>query len=85
MNNCLINSAIGDIEKLVILSLGSGYVGMYRSNLLVSKGEFNSIIWSIPVLFFIPFLFGAWHFTNKKEAQTTHFYKCHQPLLFPKL
>ncbi|KAM7518251.1 hypothetical protein LguiB_017213 [Lonicera macranthoides] len=61
-----------DVEKLVILSLGSGYVGMYRSNLPVSKGEFNSIMWSSPVLFFILFLFGAWQFfANKKEALTS--------------
>lgn len=61
-----------DQEKLVILSLGSGYVGMYRSSLPVSKGEFNTILWSTPVLFFILFLFGAWQFfANKKDALTS--------------
>lgn len=58
-----------DHEKLVILSLGSGYVGMYRSNLPIYRGEFNTILWSSPVLFFILFIFGAWKFfANKKEA-----------------
>ncbi|PWA69531.1 WD40-repeat-containing domain-containing protein [Artemisia annua] len=61
-----------DHEKLVILSLGSGYIGMYRSNLPISKGEFNTMLWSTPVLFFILFLFVAWHFfANKKEALTS--------------
>lgn len=61
-----------DHEKLVILNLGSGYVGMYRSNLPVTRGEFNTMLWSTPVLFFILFLFGAWHFfANKKEVLTS--------------
>lgn len=61
-----------DHEKLVILSLGSGYIGMYRSNLPVTKGEFSTMLWSTPVLFFILFLFVAWHFfANKKEALTS--------------
>ncbi|KAI3825573.1 hypothetical protein L1987_07064 [Smallanthus sonchifolius] len=61
-----------DHEKLVILSLGSGYIGMYRSNLPVTKGEFNTMLWSTPVLFFVLFLFVAWHFfANKKEALTS--------------
>lgn len=61
-----------DHDKLVILSLGSGYIGMYRSNLPVTKGEFNTMLWSTPVLFFILFLFVAWHFfANKKEALTS--------------
>nr|GEX67158.1 uncharacterized membrane protein At1g75140-like [Tanacetum cinerariifolium] len=61
-----------DHEKLVILSLGSGYIGMYRSNLPITKGEFNTMLWSTPVLFFILFLFVAWHFfANKKEALTS--------------
>ncbi|KAL3835200.1 hypothetical protein ACJIZ3_009936 [Penstemon smallii] len=61
-----------DYEKLVIISLGNGYVAMYRSNLPVFKNEFNSILWTSPVLFFILFLFGAWHFfANKKEALTS--------------
>ena len=33
-----------DHEKRVILSLGSGYIGMYRSNLPVNKGEFNTLL-----------------------------------------
>lgn len=61
-----------DHEKLVIISLGNGYVAMYRSNLPVFKNEFNSILWTSPVLFFILFLFGAYHFfANKKEALTS--------------
>lgn len=61
-----------DHEKLVIISLGNGYVSMYRSNLPVFKNEFNSLLWTSPVLFFILFLFGAWHFfANKKEALTS--------------
>ncbi|KAL3514623.1 hypothetical protein ACH5RR_027340 [Cinchona calisaya] len=56
-------------ERLVILSLGSGYVAMYRSNLPVFRNEFNTMQWTSPVLFFILFLFGAWHFfAHKKEA-----------------
>lgn len=58
-----------DREKLVILGLGGGYVGMYRSNLPIFKGEFNTMLWTSPVLFFILFLFGAWQFfAKKKEA-----------------
>lgn len=61
-----------DYEKHVIISLGNGYVAMYRSNLPVFKNEFSSILWTSPVLFFILFLFGAWHFfANKKEALTS--------------
>ncbi|KAL0341527.1 UNVERIFIED_CONTAM: putative membrane protein [Sesamum calycinum] len=61
-----------DYEKLVIVSLGNGYVAMYRSKLPVFKNEFNSILWTSPVLFFILFLFGAWHFfANKKEVLTS--------------
>ncbi|KAK9048648.1 hypothetical protein SSX86_032386 [Deinandra increscens subsp. villosa] len=61
-----------DHEKLVVLSLRSGYIGMYHSNLPVTKGEFNTMLWSTPVLFFILFLFVAWHFfANKKEALTS--------------
>ncbi|KAI3821062.1 hypothetical protein L1987_08618 [Smallanthus sonchifolius] len=61
-----------DHEKLVVLSLGNGYVGMYHSNLPVTKGEFNTMLWSTPVLFFVLFLFVAWHFfANKKEALTS--------------
>ncbi|KDP38483.1 hypothetical protein JCGZ_04408 [Jatropha curcas] len=61
-----------DKEKLVVLGLGSGYVGMYRSKLPVFKGEFNTMLWTSPVLFFILFLFGAWQFfAKKKEALTS--------------
>lgn len=61
-----------DREKLVIMGLGGGYVGMYHSNLPLYKGEFNTIFWTSPVLFFIMFLFGAWHFfAKKKEALTS--------------
>ncbi|TKY57731.1 membrane protein [Spatholobus suberectus] len=61
-----------DREKLVIVGLGGGYVGMYHSNLPIFKGEFNTMLWTSPVLFFILFLFGAWHFfAKKKEALTS--------------
>ncbi|KAL1566185.1 hypothetical protein AAHA92_01819 [Salvia divinorum] len=61
-----------DHEKLVVISLGNGYVAMYRSNLTTFRNEFNSILWTSPVLFFILFLFGAWQcFANKKEALTS--------------
>ncbi|OMO87612.1 hypothetical protein CCACVL1_08886 [Corchorus capsularis] len=61
-----------DREKLVVLGLGGEYVGMYRSNLPVSKGESSTMLWTSPVLFFILFLFGAWQFfAKKKEALTS--------------
>ncbi|KAL5558074.1 hypothetical protein UlMin_034285 [Ulmus minor] len=60
-----------DREKFVVLGLGGGYVGMYRSNLPVHKGEFNSMFWTSPVLFFVLFLFGAWHFFSKKKEALT--------------
>ncbi|XVF63895.1 hypothetical protein PTKIN_Ptkin09bG0123300 [Pterospermum kingtungense] len=61
-----------DREKLVVLGLGGEYVGMYRSNLPVLKGESNTMLWTSPVLFFILFLFGAWQFfAKKKEALTS--------------
>ncbi|XP_027119088.1 uncharacterized membrane protein At1g75140-like isoform X1 [Coffea arabica] len=59
-------------ERLVVLSLGSGYVAMYHSNLPVFRSEFNTMQWTSPVLFFILFLFGAWHFfAHKKESLTS--------------
>ncbi|CAI0436204.1 unnamed protein product [Linum tenue] len=61
-----------DREKLVVVGLGDGYVGMYRSSLPVFKGEFNTMTWMSPVLIFILFLFGAWQFfAKKKEALTS--------------
>ncbi|KAF7829690.1 putative membrane protein [Senna tora] len=61
-----------DREKLVIMGLGGGYVAIYHSNLPLFKGEFNTMFWTSPVLFFILFLFGAWHFfAKKKEALTS--------------
>lgn len=61
-----------DHEKLVLLSLGGGYIGMYRSNLPIYKGEYSTMLWTSPVLLFILFLFGAWHlFAKKKEALTS--------------
>ncbi|CAI9116718.1 OLC1v1017947C1 [Oldenlandia corymbosa var. corymbosa] len=59
-------------ERLVILSLGGGYVAMFRSNLPVFKNEFNTMQWTSPVLLFILFLFGAWHFfAHKKDVLTS--------------
>ncbi|XP_052202928.1 uncharacterized membrane protein At1g75140 [Diospyros lotus] len=61
-----------DHEKFVILGLGGGYLGMYRSNLPVFKGEFNTMLWTSPLFFFVLFLFGAWQFfAKKKEALTS--------------
>lgn len=61
-----------DREKVVALSLGSRFVGIYRSNLPIYKGESNTMLWTSPVLFFILFLFVAWHFfAKKKEALTS--------------
>ncbi|KGN62589.1 uncharacterized membrane protein At1g75140 [Cucumis sativus] len=60
-----------DREKLVVLGLGEGYVGMYHSNLPIFRGEFNSTVWTSPVLFFTLFLFGAWHFFSKKKEAFT--------------
>ncbi|XP_019175066.1 PREDICTED: uncharacterized membrane protein At1g75140-like [Ipomoea nil] len=61
-----------DREKLVIIGLGSGYIGMYRPNLPVFKNEFNTMLWTSPVLLFILFLLGAWQFfAYKKEAFTS--------------
>nr|DAD36481.1 TPA_asm: hypothetical protein HUJ06_007122 [Nelumbo nucifera] len=60
-----------DREKLVVLGLGSGYVGMYRSNLPIFKPEFNTMLWTSPVLLFIVFLFGAWQFFGKKKESLT--------------
>ncbi|KAJ6821306.1 putative membrane protein-like [Iris pallida] len=56
-----------DREKLVILGLGSGYIGIYRSNLLVFKLESNAVVWSVPVLLFLLFLIGIWQFYVKKK------------------
>ncbi|KAK4771028.1 hypothetical protein SAY87_031560 [Trapa incisa] len=61
-----------DHEKVVALGLGSRFVGIYRSNLPIYKGESNTMLWTSPVLFFILFLFLAWHFfAKKKEAFTS--------------
>ncbi|XP_047323683.1 uncharacterized membrane protein At1g75140-like [Impatiens glandulifera] len=60
-----------DREKLVVLSLGGGYVGTFKSNLPVYKPESNTILWTSPVLFFVLFLFGAWHFFAKKKDALT--------------
>ncbi|GLU04412.1 hypothetical protein SLE2022_215620 [Rubroshorea leprosula] len=61
-----------DREKLVLLGLGDGYVGMYRSNLpVITKGESNTILWTSPVLFFLLFLFIAWQFFAKKKETLT--------------
>jgi len=50
-----------------VIGLGNGYVGVYRSKLPVHKAEFNTMLWSSPVLVFILFLIGAWHFFGKKR------------------
>ncbi|KAJ0256477.1 putative membrane protein [Hirschfeldia incana] len=60
-----------DREKLLVMSLGEGYVATYKSKLISSKGDVNTMLWSSPVFFFILFLFGAWHFFNKKKESLT--------------
>ncbi|KAJ8541015.1 hypothetical protein K7X08_001831 [Anisodus acutangulus] len=60
-----------DQEKLVILGLGSGYLGIYGSNLPVFKNEFNTMLWTSPVLFFLIFLLGAYYFFSKKREALT--------------
>ncbi|KAF5175368.1 Wd40-repeat-containing domain protein [Thalictrum thalictroides] len=60
-----------DREKLIVLGLGSGYVGMYRSNLPLFNTEFNTMLWTSPVLVFLLFLFGVWHFFGKKKESLT--------------
>lgn len=54
-------------DRLVVLGLGDGYVGMYRSNLPIYKAEFNAMLWSTPMLVFLVFLIGAWQFFGKKR------------------
>ncbi|CAN7086248.1 unnamed protein product [Brassica oleracea var. botrytis] len=60
-----------DREKLLVMSLGEGYVATYKSKLQSSKGELNTMLWSSPVFFFLLFLFGAWHFFAKKKESLT--------------
>lgn len=60
-----------DKEKLVILGLGGGYVGVYQSSLPINKGEYKTMFWSSPVLIFVLFLFGAWQFFAKKKEVLT--------------
>lgn len=57
----------GDREKLLILGLGGGYVGIYRPNFPLYKSESNAVLWSSPVLVFLLFLVGIWHFYVKKR------------------
>ncbi|WOK94951.1 hypothetical protein Cni_G03656 [Canna indica] len=56
-----------DREKLVVLGLGSGYIGIYRSNFPVFKVEANAVVWSGPALLFLLFLIGIWQFYVKKK------------------
>ncbi|KAJ0257381.1 F18 [Hirschfeldia incana] len=60
-----------DRENLLVIGLGDGYFGVYKSKLPSLKGEFNTMLWSSPVFFFILFLFGAWHFFAKKKESLT--------------
>lgn len=56
-----------DREKLVVLGLRDGYIGIYRSNFPVFKVESNSVIWSGPALVFLLFLILIWQFYVKKK------------------
>ncbi|CAA7042675.1 unnamed protein product [Microthlaspi erraticum] len=60
-----------DREKLLVMGLGDGYIATYKSKLPVTKGDFNTMLWSSPVFFFILFLFAAWHFFAKKKESLT--------------
>ncbi|XP_078438273.1 putative membrane protein At1g75140 [Wolffia australiana] len=57
----------GDREKALLLGSGNGFVGIYRSSLPVYKAESGSVLWSSPVLVFLVFLVGIWHFYAKKK------------------
>ncbi|ONK58905.1 uncharacterized protein A4U43_C08F930 [Asparagus officinalis] len=56
-----------DREKLVVLGLGGGYIGIYRSNFPVFKSESNAVFWTVPLLLFLLFLIGIWQFYVKKK------------------
>ncbi|XP_038976407.1 uncharacterized membrane protein At1g75140-like [Phoenix dactylifera] len=56
-----------DREKLVVLGLGDGYIGIYRSNFPVFKVESNAVVWSGPALVFLLFLILIWQFYVKKK------------------
>ncbi|KAL1207806.1 putative membrane protein [Cardamine amara subsp. amara] len=60
-----------DRENLLVIGLGGGYFAVYKSKLPILKGDFNTMLWSTPVFFFILFLFGAWHFFAKKKESLT--------------
>uniref|UniRef100_A0A1J3HNB6 Putative membrane protein n=1 Tax=Noccaea caerulescens TaxID=107243 RepID=A0A1J3HNB6_NOCCA len=60
-----------DRENLLVIGLGDGYFAVYKSKLASVKGDFNTMLWSSPVFFFILFLFGAWHFFAKKKESLT--------------
>ncbi|KFK44071.1 hypothetical protein AALP_AA1G212300 [Arabis alpina] len=60
-----------DRENLLVIGLGDGYFAVYKSKLPILKGDFNTMLWSSPVFFFILFLFGAWHFFAKKKESLT--------------
>ncbi|KAG1362741.1 putative membrane protein [Cocos nucifera] len=56
-----------DREKLVVLGLGDGYIGIYRSNFPVFKVESNAVVWSGPALVFLLFLISIRQFYLKKK------------------
>ncbi|KAK8935577.1 hypothetical protein KSP39_PZI013193 [Platanthera zijinensis] len=56
-----------DRDKLVILGLNGGYVGIYRSNFPVFKLESNAVVWSAPLFLLILFLIVLWQFYVKKK------------------
>lgn len=60
-----------DKEKLFVLGLGHGYVGVYVSRLANNESEFKTMFWSSPILIFVLFLFGAWQFFSKKKEALT--------------
>ncbi|CAH2036839.1 unnamed protein product [Thlaspi arvense] len=60
-----------DRDNLLVIGLGDGYFAVYKSKLTSLKGDFNTMLWSSPVFFFILFLFGAWHFFAKKKESLT--------------
>ncbi|CAL9190506.1 unnamed protein product [Musa hybrid cultivar] len=57
-----------DRGKLVVLGLGNGYIGIYRSNFPAFWLHANTVVWSGPALLLLLFLIGIlWQFYVKKK------------------
>ncbi|XP_051123373.1 uncharacterized membrane protein At1g75140-like [Andrographis paniculata] len=64
---------VSDYEKDVVVSFRNGYIAIYRSKLPVIEYEFNSVWWTVPVLFFTVFIFVAWHYLANNGDPLTSF------------